>query len=102
MRDGKRLRHAAYTLHYLPNRVGHARLGLAIGRRVSPHAVIRNTLKRIVRERFRHLAPRLPALDIVLNARAPAAQLDRRTLAAAVDDALLQLAVRHPPEPEAH
>jgi ribonuclease P protein component len=44
-----------------------ARLGLAIGRKASPRAVVRNRIKRIVRDAFRHTA--LPPMDLVVVAR---------------------------------
>lgn len=37
-----------------PNDLGFSRLGMAVSRRVSPLAVERNRLKRVIRESFRH------------------------------------------------
>ena len=42
-----------------------ARLGMAITKKRIPRAVARNTIKRIIREQFRHRHPQLPALDLV-------------------------------------
>jgi len=42
-----------------------ARLGMAITKKRIPTAVARNTIKRIIREQFRHKHPELPALDLV-------------------------------------
>lgn len=50
-----------------------ARLGLAVSRRASKRAVQRNRIKRCVRESFRHVRSTLPALDIVVGAKADAA-----------------------------
>jgi len=49
------------------------RLGLAVSRKVSPHAVVRNRIKRALREQFRHVRGALPAGDYVLVARPGAA-----------------------------
>ncbi|MGA9341376.1 MAG: ribonuclease P protein component [Rhodanobacteraceae bacterium] len=50
-----------------------ARLGLAVSRRVSKSAVRRNRIKRVARESFRQIRHRLPPVDILLIARASAA-----------------------------
>jgi len=46
------------------NGLGHARLGLAVSRKVGG-AVVRNRWKRAVREAFRQSQHELPALDLV-------------------------------------
>lgn len=45
-----------------------ARLGISVSRKVSPQAVRRNRIKRIIRESFRHNFGHLRGLDIVLVA----------------------------------
>ncbi|TYT26501.1 ribonuclease P protein component [Luteimonas viscosa] len=71
-RDGRRVALPALALHWLgePNP---ARLGLAVSRKVDPHAVGRNRIKRILRDHFRHLRPALAAGAYVIVARPPAA-----------------------------
>ena len=53
----------------VPNQLQHARLGLAISRKVARTAVARNRVKRVTRESFRHWQTRLDSLDIVVLGR---------------------------------
>ncbi|MEW9571642.1 ribonuclease P protein component [Rhodanobacter sp. Si-c] len=64
-----------FHLRYRPNGLGHARLGLAISKRVSKRAVERNRLKRLLRESFRQVRDQLPPVDVVVMAREQAAGL---------------------------
>ena len=59
-----------------------ARLGLAVSRKVDPHAVGRNRIKRALREQFRQLRPKLPGGDYVVVARPAAAKANREQLSA--------------------
>lgn len=60
------------SLHWLP--AAHPpRLGLAVSRKVSTRAVIRNRIKRGLREQFRQIRNQLPAGDYVVVARSAAA-----------------------------
>ena len=60
-------------MRYRDNDFGHARLGLAISKRVSKRAVERNRIKRLLRESFRRVRHRLPAVDLMVMAREQAA-----------------------------
>ena len=51
------------------NDSGRPRLGLAIGKKRVRLAVRRNRLKRLVRESFRHNAPQIAAVDLVVIGR---------------------------------
>lgn len=51
-----------------------ARLGLAVSRKVDPHAVGRNRIKRVLRDCFRHHRAELAAGDYVVVARVGAAK----------------------------
>ncbi|HSX63129.1 MAG TPA: ribonuclease P protein component, partial [Pseudoxanthomonas sp.] len=61
------------SLHWLRTEAP-ARLGLAVSRKVSTRAVVRNRIKRALREQFRHLRPQLAQGDYVVVARTAAAQ----------------------------
>jgi ribonuclease P protein component len=71
-----------------PRVAGGPRLGVTVSSRVG-NAVVRNRIKRWVREAFRSLAPELPAYDYVVIARAGAEQAGlegaKRALAAAAE-----------------
>ena len=61
-----------------------ARLGLAVSRKVDPHAVGRNRIKRILRESFRMHRATLALADYVVVARPGAAALSHDELKAAL------------------
>lgn len=91
-----------FHVRYRPNGLGHARLGLAISKRVSKRAVERNRLKRLLRESFRRIRDQLPPVDVVVMARDVAAGLPGAELLAEAD-ALWQrlVAIRLAPPPAA-
>lgn len=62
-----------FSVHVAANDLGHPRLGLAVSRRVSAKAVVRNRIKRRIRESFRLQQHFLGALDYVVVAKPPAA-----------------------------
>jgi len=76
---GRRVAHPLLALHWLRDG-GVARLGLAVSRKVDPHAVGRNRIKRVLRDEFRHLRPMLAAGAYVVVARPPAASIEARVL----------------------
>lgn len=59
-----------FTVLARPNALPHPRLGLAISRKVSRSAVVRNRIKRVARESFRRHQPLLGGLDCVVMGRA--------------------------------
>lgn len=70
----KTVRGARFILHYLSDRQEGspgARLGLVIPKKQARSAVLRNAIKRQVRETFRHRRDALPALDIILRLTQP-------------------------------
>lgn len=65
-REGSRAKGSQLTLVAAPNDLGYSRLGLSIGRRYHRHAVVRNVLRRTVREAFRLEYGDLPkGMDLV-------------------------------------
>ena len=62
------------------NRLGHPRLGLAVSRRVSRKAVLRNRIKRQIRESFRMHRAGLGAVDIVVVARPDCERVSREAM----------------------
>ena len=78
--DGYRLRSASFTLFALPNDLGHCRLGVTVTRKIGG-AVVRNRIKRVVRDIFRrrHCGFRL-SLDLVVNAHRSIVERESREL----------------------
>lgn len=75
----KSIRGRYFVVHYRPADEG-ARLGLVVGKKMARQAVLRNLIKRIARDRFRHLRETLPNYDIVLRLAAPAKEATRAQL----------------------
>lgn len=72
MREGRRLGDASLSLRVVRNELDQARLGLVVGKRYGG-AVARNRAKRIIREAFRLVRPRLPSgWDIAVQPKAGA------------------------------
>jgi ribonuclease P protein component len=70
---------------YKPNQMSSARLGLSIGKRIAKSAVVRNRIKRIVRESFRYHRMHLKQMDIVVIARKPCDTLSKQQLREGID-----------------
>ena len=74
-----------FTLLAIENHCRHGRLGFAIARRRIPHAVKRNTIKRVARESFRQRGDELAGLDIVVIAKNAADNADKKRLRGTLD-----------------
>jgi ribonuclease P protein component len=66
------------------NDAGEARLGMAVSLRAAGNAVRRNRLRRLIRESFRMHRQELPAVDLLVTARAPAAAAASREIFASL------------------
>jgi ribonuclease P protein component len=86
------------SLHWL--RDGAApRLGLAVSRKVDTRAVVRNRIKRNLREQFRHCRGELAPGAYVVVARKPAAALSNQALRTAFEALLRRSGALPPPDP---
>lgn len=73
-----------FTVQYRPTSAA-ARLGMAVSRKVSKHAVVRNRIRRVIRETFRLTRPSLPHVDVLVIARTSAATQENPVLRAELD-----------------
>ncbi len=87
-------------MRYRANELGQARLGLAISKRVAKRAVERNRIKRLVRESFRRVRHRLPAVDVMVMAREQAAGVPGPELLRELDRLWEKLLAAHTGAPE--
>jgi ribonuclease P protein component len=78
--DSRRVSTRHFSLHLRLSDGGFCRLGMAVSRKVSPDAVVRNRIKRQVRESFRLRYRELPPGDCVVVARVGAGALDKAAL----------------------
>ncbi len=76
----QRLTGRFFSLHWAPNAVGFARLGLVMPKRLARRAVLRNLIKRLAREAFRLWPGRVLPVDVVIRLSAPTAEASRRSL----------------------
>ena len=93
-RRGRKRHGSLASLHYHPNEVQEARLGITASRKVGK-AVIRHKLKRRIRNIFRRWPQRgeLPSLDIVVHLKPTAGKSDFMTLRQEVEGLLARLVV---------
>jgi ribonuclease P protein component len=67
LKSGRLLRAPRIYLYSLPNEVGRARLALIVPKRLAPGAVLRNRIRRLVREAFRLGQAAIGARDCVIR-----------------------------------
>ncbi len=69
---GRRLGNGFFAVTAMPNEIGGPRLGLAVSVKNAGNSVERNRIRRTIRESFRLHQHELPAVDLVVSARARA------------------------------
>lgn len=84
-RKGKRISHKYLSIIYVSNRFSQPRLGIVVKKIYFKQAVVRNKLRRVVRESFRHHKDRLKGLDIIVLLRSECIPLDNKTLRSDID-----------------
>ena len=88
---GKSCANAYLVVYCRKNRLGHNRLGVTVSTKLGG-AVVRNRARRRLREVFRLAQPRMAqGYDVILVARARTHTVPYRKLAAAFDQAMVQL-----------
>lgn len=80
-RTGRRRHGALAILYFVPNQLGHARIGITASRKVGK-AVVRHRIKRRIKEIYRGWKDRgkLPALDLIVHLKPEAGPSDFRAL----------------------
>jgi len=81
---GRRMGDGLFTVTVTTNQSGAPRLGTAVAVRVAGGAVARNRIRRIIRESFRLHQHEIPAVDLVVSARAAAAAASGKALHASL------------------
>jgi ribonuclease P protein component len=94
---GRRFGDSFFGVTMTPNGTGGARLGLAVAVKAAGSSVERNRLRRLIRESFRLRQHELPAVDLVVSARAQARAARNDALRASLNglwDTVKELNVR--------
>lgn len=76
----KALRGRYFVLHYKPSEHAGARLGVVVAKKLARRAVLRNFIKRMAREHFRHTRETLPRHDLILRLNAPVLAVSKAEL----------------------
>jgi ribonuclease P protein component len=82
---GRRMGDGFFTVTVTTNQSGAPRLGTAVAVRAAGGAVARNRVRRIIRESFRLHQHEIPAVDLVVSARAAAAAASGEALHASLE-----------------
>jgi ribonuclease P protein component len=82
---GQRLSDASFNIVMRANELGAPRIGLAVSVKSTGNSVVRNRIRRLIRESFRLRQDQLPAVDIVVSMRGKVREIPRATLRASLD-----------------
>jgi ribonuclease P protein component len=72
----KRLSSQYLAMHYQPNTLQHARLGLVIGKKTAKLAVTRNYMRRVLRELFRLQQHEVCRVDLIVRVQKKFSKVD--------------------------
>ncbi|MGN7917986.1 ribonuclease P protein component [Lysobacter sp. ESA13C] len=96
-KHGRRVALPVLALHFQADQAVAPRLGLAVSRKVDPHAVGRNRIKRVLRDAFRHARDELAPGDYVIVARPGASRCSGEELRTAFHSLLKRAGTRPAP-----
>lgn len=98
LRDGERVTRPEFVLYHFAREASEQpRVGLRVSRRIGS-AVVRNRVRRLLREALRPLIPRLVACDVVVAARPAVLGIGVADLGRALDEAAARAGLLRPVE----
>ncbi|MDD2833826.1 MAG: ribonuclease P protein component [Methylotenera sp.] len=87
----KRLFAQYLAMHYQPNSLAHARLGLVVGKKIDKRAVGRNYMRRVLRELFRTQLPEIKPVDLVIRVQKKFSKKDFLSIKKEFDSLILKI-----------
>lgn len=84
-RNARRFKGPFFSLLVLTNNLTHARLGMSISKKIARNAVVRNRLKRIIRESFRQSQHNMGNLDVLVLAQPGVGKVANEKLRSSLD-----------------
>ncbi len=84
------------AIHYQPNGLEHARLGLVVGKKIAKSAVHRNYMRRVLRECFRAQQDGISPIDLVVRVQKKFEKKDFITVKQEFDALILKINQRTP------